>query len=166
LPDILGTDGFEVDFLNVQNIGGLSAMLLSPNGFVGRSKRYVDPVSYERSKFYRTLMRPYGYHHFMNLKLDARNDRSAQMTFVIPADPAAEAAIHDALFETLRLLAPHAVRALKTVRNQIQAVHEKVGVTSVAELSEALSVFRTVGAVFDGRDPALLGPTQAGAGAV
>jgi DNA-binding CsgD family transcriptional regulator len=41
-------------------------------------------------------------------------------------------------------------RALKTVRNQIQAVHEKVGVTSVAELSEALSVFRTVGAVFDG----------------
>jgi len=41
-------------------------------------------------------------------------------------------------------------RALKTVRNQIQAVHDKVGVTSVAALSEALSVFRTVGAVFDG----------------
>ncbi len=116
LPNVLRTVGFEVDFLNVQNIGGLSSMLLSPNGFVGRSKRYVDPASYERSNFYRTLMRPYGYHHFMNLKLDARNDRSAQMTFVIPADPAIEAAIHDPLFETLKLLAPHAVRALKMAR--------------------------------------------------
>lgn len=116
LPDILRTTGFEVDFLNVQNIGGLSATLLAPNGFVGRSKKYVDTASYKRSNFYRVLMRPYGYHHFMNLKLDARNDRSAQITFVIPADPAIEAAIHDPLFETLRLLAPHAVSALKMAR--------------------------------------------------
>ena len=116
LPDILRTTGFEVDFLNVQNIGGLSATLLAPNGFVGRSKKYIDTASYKRSNFYRVLMRPYGYHHFMNLKLDARNDRSAQITFVIPADPAIEAAIHDPLFETLRLLAPHAVSALKMAR--------------------------------------------------
>ncbi len=48
-------------------------------------------------------------------------------------------------------------RAEKTIRNQIQAVHEKVGVTSTRELAEALSVFRTVGAMFDGNDPHLFG---------
>lgn len=47
-------------------------------------------------------------------------------------------------------IADGAGRSLKTVRNQVQAVHDKVGVTSGAELSEALTVFRTVGAVFDG----------------
>lgn len=337
IPEVLSTTGFEVDFLNKENVAGLTSMLRSPNGFVGRSKKYVDPVAYERSNFYQTLMRPYGYHHFMNLKLDSRNDRGAYITFVISSDPALEAAVHDPLFETLKLLGSHAVRALKmaralsmarnalsvmggfldtivlpmvvvtgraefvfanaagrrllarevpmrvmddgrvmmqdaqdarafaarlremeaqpvaaglrvegadgplslcltpfrpalsevnpldrdllqeerlfavfigqrggdainlgllrdvyelsareaevcaallagqspaqiadgsgralkTVRNQVQAVHEKVGVTSVAELSEALSVFRTVGAVFDGRDPSHFGPAQA-----
>jgi DNA-binding CsgD family transcriptional regulator len=48
-------------------------------------------------------------------------------------------------------------RAEKTIRNQIQSVHEKVGVTSTRELAEALSVFRTVGAMFDGNDPHLFG---------
>ncbi len=48
-------------------------------------------------------------------------------------------------------------RAEKTIRNQIQAVHEKVGVTSTRELADALSVFRTVGAMFDGNDPHLFG---------
>ena len=36
----------------------------------------------------------------------------------------------------------------KTIRNQIQAVHEKVGVSSTRELTDALSVFRSVGAMF------------------
>lgn len=39
-------------------------------------------------------------------------------------------------------------RAEKTVRNQIQAVHEKVGVHSSRDLVEALSVFRNVGAMY------------------
>ena len=51
-------------------------------------------------------------------------------------------------------------RAEKTIRNQIQSVHEKVGVTSTRELSEALSVFRTVGAMFDNNDPHLFGPQK------
>jgi len=42
-------------------------------------------------------------------------------------------------------------RALKTVRNQIQMIHEKLGVSSNAQLMEALSVFRTVGGMFDGQ---------------
>ncbi len=54
-------------------------------------------------------------------------------------------------------------RALKTVRNQIQAVHDKVGVTSQAELAEALSVFRTVGAIFEGGPPVAQLAGEAGA---
>lgn len=48
-------------------------------------------------------------------------------------------------------------RAEKTIRNQIQSVYEKVGVKSNRELSEALAVFRTVGAMFDGEDTYLFG---------
>lgn len=41
-------------------------------------------------------------------------------------------------------------RAEKTVRNQIQAIHEKVGVNKSSDLVEALSVFRHVGAMYGG----------------
>ncbi len=39
-------------------------------------------------------------------------------------------------------------RSEKTIRNQIQSVHEKVGVSSARDLTEALSVFRSVGAMY------------------
>ena len=39
-------------------------------------------------------------------------------------------------------------RSEKTIRNQIQSVHEKVGVTSTRDLTDALSVFRSVGAMY------------------
>lgn len=53
-------------------------------------------------------------------------------------------------------------RAEKTIRNQIQSVNEKVGVSSTRALSEALSVFRVVGAMFDADDPMLFAPDHAG----
>ncbi len=43
-------------------------------------------------------------------------------------------------------------RAEKTIRNQIQAVYEKVGVNSAQALGEALAVFKTVGAIFNVED--------------
>ncbi len=49
-------------------------------------------------------------------------------------------------------------RAEKTIRNQVQAVLEKVGVNSTGALSEALSVFRVVGAMYDPDDPSLFTP--------
>ncbi len=49
-------------------------------------------------------------------------------------------------------------RAEKTIRNQVQAVLEKVGVSSTGALSEALSVFRVVGAMYDPDDPILFTP--------
>lgn len=48
-------------------------------------------------------------------------------------------------------------RAPKTVRNQIQMIYDKIGVSSNAELTSSLSVFRTVGTMFDGQTKALGG---------
>lgn len=47
------------------------------------------------------------------------------------------------------VIAAAAGRSKKTVRNQIQAIHDKVGVSSNAALMEALTLFRTVGAPQD-----------------
>lgn len=46
-------------------------------------------------------------------------------------------------------IATNTTRSEKTVRNQIHTLHEKIGVKSSRELTEALAVFRTVGAMFD-----------------
>lgn len=45
-------------------------------------------------------------------------------------------------------LAAQAGRSEKTIRNQIHAVHDKVGVTSTRDLTESLAVFRSVGAMY------------------
>jgi DNA-binding CsgD family transcriptional regulator len=46
-------------------------------------------------------------------------------------------------------------RALKTVRNQVQTIYEKLGVKSNVQLKESLSVFRTVGEIFEGESKAV-----------
>ncbi len=46
-------------------------------------------------------------------------------------------------------LAQDMSRSEKTIRNQIQAVHQKVGVNSTRDLTDALSVFRSVGAMYE-----------------
>jgi DNA-binding NarL/FixJ family response regulator len=43
-------------------------------------------------------------------------------------------------------------RAEKTIRNQVQSVYEKVGVNSAQALGDAVSVFKTVGAIFNVED--------------
>ena len=61
-----------------------------------------------------------------------------------------EAAVCRGLLDGLKPaeLAIEMDRSEKTIRNQIQAVHEKVGVTSSRDLTDALSVFRSVGAMY------------------
>ncbi len=49
-------------------------------------------------------------------------------------------------------LASDMQRSEKTIRNQIQSVHDKVGVKSTRELTDALSVFRSVGAMYQERE--------------
>lgn len=51
--------------------------------------------------------------------------------------------------ESVGIIAENSGRSPKTVRDQIQMIFEKVGVSSNRELLESLSVFRTVGIMFD-----------------
>ncbi|MEM9911113.1 MAG: helix-turn-helix transcriptional regulator [Pseudomonadota bacterium] len=53
--------------------------------------------------------------------------------------------------ESVAAIAQASGRSPKTVRNQIQMIYEKIGVSSNAELMESLSVFKTVGTMFDGQ---------------
>lgn len=114
---LLATSGFKVDFSNTQSMPALSATLRASNGFVASSARNVDAKSYVSSEFYQTMCIPYGYHHFLSIKLDSHNDRGAYINFVISSDPKIEAATLDPLFKVLKLLAPHAVRALQMSRS-------------------------------------------------
>ncbi|EAQ23730.1 helix-turn-helix transcriptional regulator [Roseovarius sp. 217] len=108
--------GIEVDFVNRRNENALTSNAKMPNGFVGRTRKLADHEVFFSSNFHRTLMAPMGQGHFMTLKLDSHSDRGAFIVFSVSADPEVEAATHDPLFETLKLLAPHAVRALKMAR--------------------------------------------------
>lgn len=108
--------GIEVDFVNHRNENALMSNSKMPNGFVGRTRKLTDHEEFFSSNFHRTLMAPVGQGHCMTLKLDSHSDRGAFIVFSVSADPELEAATHDPLFETLKLLAPHAVRALKMAR--------------------------------------------------
>lgn len=114
---LLKTTGYNVDFSNKDNLPALSGSLSASNGFVARSMKDVDEESYVASEFYQRICKPFGYHHFLSLKLDSHKDRGAYMNFVISSDPKIETATHDELFDTLKLLAPHAVRALQMSRS-------------------------------------------------
>lgn len=116
ISERLMQEGCEVDFVNIFDRNPLKDTLRAMNGFIARSKKYIDKESYVSSNFYKTLMVPYGYHELMNLKVDRQGDRAAYISFTVSSDPAIEAATHDPLFETLKLLAPHAVRALQMAR--------------------------------------------------
>ncbi|SEN70774.1 DNA-binding transcriptional regulator, CsgD family [Roseovarius tolerans] len=108
--------GIECDLVNRRNENALASLVTMPNGFVARTRKLTDPEVFFSSNFHRTLMAPVGQGHFMTLKLDSHSDRGAFIVFSVSADPELEAATHDPLFETLKLLAPHAVRALKMAR--------------------------------------------------
>ncbi|MEM6586984.1 MAG: helix-turn-helix transcriptional regulator, partial [Pseudomonadota bacterium] len=59
---------------------------------------------------------PAGFHQMLQMKVDHNGNRSALLTFATPKDPEMEDKLHDPLFETLKLLAPHAVRASQLAR--------------------------------------------------
>ncbi|UWQ15129.1 helix-turn-helix transcriptional regulator [Aliiroseovarius sp. M344] len=72
----------------------------------------------------------------------------------------AEVSSHIVTGKTPAEIAKLTGRAEKTIRNQVQAVLEKVGVKSTGALSEALAVFRIVGAMYDPDDPILFTPNE------
>lgn len=116
LPEALTQDRFNVDFNNLDGNNALAALLTSQDGFIARSSRFIDPEIYRASRFYKELVEPFGYGQYMTIKLDSHDKRGAVIAFVISGDPVIEAATHDPLFETLKLLTPHIVRALHMSR--------------------------------------------------
>ncbi|MEM8802869.1 MAG: helix-turn-helix transcriptional regulator [Pseudomonadota bacterium] len=99
--------------INIEIKSGLTppeALRLTPNGFVARSKVFFDDDVWISGPFYQDFLAE-GKHHALQLKVDHNSDRSAVIAFGIPKDPVQADRLHDPLFEVLKLLSPHAIRA-------------------------------------------------------
>ncbi len=88
----------------------------TPNGFVVRTKLYFPDHELLNSRCYTDYLKPLGLRNSLHLKVDHNGERGAFLGFPLPADPDLETQIHDPLFEVLKLLAPHAVRASQLAR--------------------------------------------------
>ena len=100
----------------VDNRAALESLRRAPNGFIPRSRKFFSEEQWVSTHFYNDYLKPAGFHHMLTLKLDSHGPRGAFMSFVLPDDPLREAAIHDPLFDLLKLLSPHAVRAQHLAR--------------------------------------------------
>lgn len=92
------------------------SMQQTPRGFVTRSKLFVGHDEWLKSVIYQTVLKPAGFCHSLQMKIDHNGDRGALLSFAIPEDPVLEEKLHDPLFDVLKLLAPHAVRAAQLAR--------------------------------------------------
>lgn len=88
----------------------------TPNGFVSRTKIHFDEAEWRNSITYRKYLKPAGYLHSLHLKVDHNGDRGAYLAFALPDNKEMEEKIHDPLFNLLKLLSPHAVRACQLAR--------------------------------------------------
>ena len=104
--DIISNSGFTVAEL----------VRRTPNGFVARSKLDYDEDAWMNAQFYRDAFAPENLHHALQLVVDHKGRRGGILAFAIPKDPELEDKLHDPLFETLKLLSPHAVRASQLAR--------------------------------------------------
>ncbi|MEM8581755.1 MAG: LuxR C-terminal-related transcriptional regulator [Pseudomonadota bacterium] len=107
---------FRVDLKTKSGMTCTEATARTPNGFVSRTKVFFDRDEYLQSSVYQDHLRPAGFRQMLQMKVDHNGDRSALVTFATPKDPDLEEKLHDPLFETLKLLAPHAVRASQLAR--------------------------------------------------
>ena len=112
----LFTKRLDFGFKTLTNMSAAEAMHKTPNGFVTRTKLFFDLDEWLRSDVYQQVMKPAGFCHSLQMKIDHNGDRGALLGFGIPEDPVLEAKLHDPLFEVLELLAPHAVRAAQLAR--------------------------------------------------
>ncbi len=105
-----------VDLKTKTGMSCTEATARTPNGYVSRTKLFFDQDDYVQSSVYRDHLSPAGFHQMLQMKVDHNGDRCALVTFATPKDPELEDKLHDPLFETLKLLAPHAVRASQLAR--------------------------------------------------
>jgi DNA-binding CsgD family transcriptional regulator len=89
-------------------------MIRVQNGYVARSRKDYPGDWFETPMS--AMLRLHGYGDIQYLKLDSLGARGAMLAFALPDDPEACARIHDPLFELLKLLSPHAVRAFQLAR--------------------------------------------------
>lgn len=104
-----------LDIVGKSGLTAPEAVRLSPNGFVARSKVIYDEQAWVNAPFYNDFAAE-GLHHALQMKVDHNGNRSALIAFGIPKDPEIADRLHDPLFETLKYLAPHAVRASQLAR--------------------------------------------------
>lgn len=92
------------------------AVQRTPNGFVVKTEKYFPPDQLLNSRCYTDFLKPSGYRNSLHLKVDHNGERGAFLGFPVPSDPELEAQLYEPLFEVLKLLAPHAVRASQLAR--------------------------------------------------
>lgn len=114
-PDEIAFVRANLDAQNdVQRIGHAQFAALEP-GFVVRSRKYLG-AAFHDTTLYRNLLRPLGFGHYMQMKLGAHEERFVYFFLSIREGAPDAERLYDDLFEVLRLLAPHVVRAAEIAR--------------------------------------------------
>jgi DNA-binding CsgD family transcriptional regulator len=105
--------GYTWELNSSNGINALEELLDPANyGYVARGAIHIDQNSWRKSEFYRDYMAPYGFDQVIVVGLGSHGRRGAYLAFFTP--PGDEA--HDRLFEYLKLLSPHAMRAQQLAR--------------------------------------------------
>lgn len=109
IPDYL-------DLATPASMAVAEGMRFMQNGFVARTKAFFDEATWVKTPIYKEVLEPGGFKHALQMKIEHLGNRGVMIGFAIPADPEREAEIHDPLFNLLKLLSPHVLRATKLAR--------------------------------------------------
>ena len=120
IPIDLMEQGLNVpDYLNLPTPASMAVaegMRLMQNGFVARTKVFFDEAMWVQTPIYKEMLEPGGFKHALQMKIEHLGDKGVMIGFALPADPDHEARVHDPLFNLLKLLSPHVLRATKLAR--------------------------------------------------
>ncbi len=107
-----------IDFLtkNRDNTGAFESMRGVAGGWIARTEKYFDTDDYMQSDIYREYLKPAGYRHAQHMLLDQRDGRGAYIALVFPEDAEAHERLYLPVFELLKILSPHCVRAFHLAR--------------------------------------------------
>ena len=101
---------------NTDDVGAFEAMKGVAAGWIARTEKYFDEEAYEGSAIYSEYLQPAGYRHAQHMLLDQREGRGAYIALIFPEDPEAHLRLYLPIFELLKLLSPHCVRAFHLAR--------------------------------------------------
>ncbi len=107
---------FEFNLRNEVGETIADAVKRTPNGYVVRTNLYFPENQILSSRLYNDFLKPSGFRNSLHLKVDHNGERGAFLGFPIPEDPELETKLFEPLFDVLKLVAPHAVRASQLAR--------------------------------------------------